>query len=81
MTTAWAAIVVAVLSLIGTLIGSYLANNRIVALMNYRLDQIEKKQDKHNNLIERMAIAERDLKAAFHRIDELDGDIHELRSK
>lgn len=45
---------VAVLSLLGTLIGSLagiIAANR---LTNYRIEQLEKKVDKHNNLIERM---------------------------
>ena len=47
-------VLVAVLSLLGTLIGSLagiIAANR---LTNYRIEQLERKVDKHNNLIERM---------------------------
>ena len=62
-------IVVGVLSLIGTLcgtVGGILAANKLVI---YRLEQLEKKVDKHNNVIERMykieervAIVETDIK-------------------
>ena len=49
-----ATIVVALLSLAGTLIGSFggiLAANK---LTNYRIEQLEAKVNKHNNVIERM---------------------------
>ncbi len=32
-------------------------------------DRLEHKQDKHNGLIERMAVVEQSLKSAHHRID------------
>ncbi len=63
-------ILIALLSLTGTLIGTcggILVSNR---LTTYRIEQLEKKVDKHNNLIERMAIVERDVKSAHRRIDE-----------
>lgn len=47
--------------------------------MEEHIGRLEKKQDKHNNLIERMTIVERDLKTSFNKIDELKEDIHELR--
>lgn len=46
-------IIVAVLSLIGTLGGSYFAFRKSTALIAYRLEQLEIKVNKHNNLIER----------------------------
>jgi hypothetical protein len=36
-----------------------------------RLNYLEKKMDKHNNLIERMATCESSIKSAHHRIDEI----------
>ncbi len=33
--------------------------------------RLESKQDKHNSLIERMAVVERDLKTAWKNIDEI----------
>ena len=45
----------------------------------YRLDQLEKKQDKHNSLIERtyeiekcVELCKADIKVANHRIDDLE---------
>ena len=40
-----------------------------------RLKQIEKKQDKHNGLVERMVAVEKDVKSAHHRINELAGRV------
>ena len=63
-------ITVALLSAAGTLLGSLggiLASNR---LTNY-IAQLEKRVDKHNNLVERMATAEDSIKSAHKRIDDL----------
>ena len=43
------------------------------------LARLEKKQDAHNELIQRVAILERDNKTAFNRIDELRDDIKALK--
>lgn len=49
-----------------------------------KLNSLEKKQDKHNSLIERMVIVEQSCKSAHHRIDEniqrLDSDNHRIDS-
>lgn len=37
--------------------------------------RLERKQDKHNELIERMALAEEKIKVANHRIDDLEDKI------
>ena len=50
---------------------SYRQNNVIL----YRLDHLEAKQDKHNSLIERMAIVEQSAKSAHHRLDEMREEI------
>lgn len=65
-------ILVSILSLLGTLVGSLsgiLVANR---LTNYRLEQLEKKVDKHNSVVERMALAEKDIKVIGHRLDALE---------
>ena len=46
-------IAVAVLSLVGTLTGTFGGIMTASRLTNYRIDQLEKKVEKHNNLIER----------------------------
>lgn len=48
-----AAIVVGVLAMTGTLGGAYLANRKTTALIAYRLEELEKKVDKHNSVVER----------------------------
>ena len=56
--------------------GLAIVSNIIVALMNskltiYRIEQLEKKVEKHNNLVERVAVIERDEQTQWKRIDEL----------
>ena len=64
-------IIMALIAFAGTLVGTFggiMAANR---LSNYRIEQLEKKVEKHNNLIERMVVVENSVKSAHHRIDEL----------
>lgn len=72
-------IIVGILSLFGTLIGSLggiMAANKLVV---YRIEQLEKKVEKHNNVIERVyklekddAVIKEEIKVANHRIDDLE---------
>lgn len=64
-------IVVAAISLVGTLIGSYVSNSKTTALIAYRIEQLEKKVEKHNSVVERTYKLEKDMNTAFIRIDEL----------
>ena len=61
-------ILVATLSFIGTCIGSWGG----LKLMSYRIEQLEKKVDKHNNFAERMPVVEEQLKVINHRIEDLE---------
>ena len=47
-------IIVAILSLIGTLAGSLLGIIAANKLVIYRIEQLEKKVEKHNNVLERV---------------------------
>lgn len=71
------AVIVALFSLIGTLGGSWLGVRQSNRLMNYRMDELEKKVSKHNNLMERMVKVEASVKSAHHRIDELKQEMEE----
>lgn len=72
-------VIVAILSLVGTLGGSLfgiLAANKLTV---YRLQQLEAKVNKHNNLIERTfkleekeTLLEEKVRVANHRIDDLE---------
>lgn len=72
-------IVVAILSLVGTLAGAYLANKKTTALVVYRLEQLESKVNKHNEVIERTyqleqheAVTDEKLEVINHRIKDLE---------
>ena len=64
-------IVVGVLSLLGTLCGTFAGIITSTKLTNYRIEQLEKKVEKHNSVVERTAVIERDLKSVWHNIDEI----------
>lgn len=72
-------IIVAILSLVGTLCGAYFANRKSSALISYRLEQLEKKVDLHNSVIERtynleqhQAVLDEKIAVANHRIEDLE---------
>lgn len=71
------AVITGLISLIGTVSSNLLTHSKTV----YRIEQLEKKQDKHNNLIERMYACE----SAINILDEKqkieEEDIRELKGK
>lgn len=64
----WSTIIVAGLSLLGTLAGSYGG----MRLMSYRIEQLEKRVEKHNQYAERVPILEEQMKVANHRLTDLE---------
>ena len=73
------ALITGAFSLIGYAVGAYISQSKTL----YRIDQLEKKQDKHNELIERMFIVEdrcnvldEKIKVANHRLDDLESMAH-----
>ena len=75
----WTSIVVAVITGVLALIGTFIANRKNAALIEYRLGQLEKKVDMHNNIVERTyhleeqtAIQEEKIRVANRRIDDLE---------
>lgn len=72
-------IIVAVLALVGTLAGSLIGSNKTEALVVYRLNELEKKVEKHNKVIDRTyhleevaALYEEKVKVINHRLDDLE---------
>lgn len=49
-----AEIIVAVITVIGVIVSNYFSNNSTRKLILYRIDQLEHKVNKHNNLIDRV---------------------------
>ena len=65
-------VIVAIVSLFGTLAGTFGGILTSSKLTNYRIEQLEKKVDKHNNFAERIPVIEQNIKVANHRIDDLE---------
>ena len=67
-----ATVIGAIISGIVALIVSEKQHDKTIALVEYRLTQLETKVDKHNNLVERMTLSEEKIKVANHRIEDLE---------
>ena len=65
-------IIVAILSLCGTLVGAYMANRKSSALIAYRLEQLEEKVKKHNSVIERTYALEQRVSVDEEKISNLE---------
>ena len=61
-------VVVAIISLLGTFVGSFGGTQHV----KYRIEQLEKKVEKHNSIVERTYILEEKVKVANHRIEDLE---------
>ena len=68
-------IIVALISLVGTLggsLGGILVSSKLTV---YRLEQLEKKVEEHNNFARRLPVVEEQIKELANRIDDLE-DFH-----
>ena len=66
------------MALLGTVLSNAFSHSKTI----YRIEQLEKKQDIHNNVIERMYCAEKAIeildtkvKVANHRLDDLESEV------
>lgn len=76
-------VLTALLALVGTIVGSgsgILISNKLV---NYRIEQLEKKVDKYaekdDEVVKTQAVMKRDLETAFLRIDELRDEVKKIK--
>lgn len=58
-----------------SVLATMMSNNKSNALMNYRIDELSKKVEKHNNVVERMALQEKETQTIWKRIDEIKKEI------
>ena len=63
------------LAFLGTLISSMVANSKTL----YRIEQLEKAQNKHNSLIERMYKVEKAIEVDEERLKYIEEDVEELK--
>lgn len=65
-------IIIALISFAGTLLGTFggiITSNK---LTNYRIEQLEKKVDKHNGFGEKIPVMETRIEGLEHRVEELE---------
>ena len=67
------AIVVASIGALASIICQIIISAKTNSLTTYRIDLLEEKVEKHNNMVERLYIVEGRSKSNQHRIDELEG--------
>lgn len=72
-------IIVALIALLGSVLGTFSGIVVSSKLVNYRIEQLEKKVDKHNQVIDRVykleqheAVVDEEIKVANHRIEDLE---------
>ncbi len=72
-------ITVALLALVGTMVGTFGGILTANKLTNYRLERLEKQVEKHNQVIDRVykleqagAVEEEEIKVINHRINDLE---------
>lgn len=64
-------VIVAILSLVGTIVGSFAGILTANKLSNYRIEQLEKKVEKHNNVLERVYELEKQEAVIEEEIEQL----------
>ncbi len=67
-------IITALISLLGTAIGTFAGIYKSAKLTSYRIEQLEKKVDKHNSFAERIPVLEERIKVEDHRIKDLENE-------
>ena len=79
----WTSIIVAVVTALGSFLGVYYANKKASektnALIGYRLEQLEKAVNKHNQVVERVyrleeraEVVDERIRVVNHRIEDLE---------
>lgn len=75
----WTAVIVGILSLLGTAGGSIVSVITANRLTNYKIEELRKEVEKHNKVVERVynlekgaEVTEEKIKVANHRIEDLE---------
>lgn len=79
METMWATIGAALISAAAAILVSVIQHRKSTALIEYKVEELKKEVEKHNNLVERtfglekdVEVIRNDMKVANHRIDDLE---------
>ena len=68
-------VIVALISLLGTLFGSLVGILVSSKLTAYRIEQLEKQVAEHNGYAKRMPVVEEQIKAINHRLTDLETEV------
>ncbi|MGN0962219.1 MAG: hypothetical protein ACI4PP_01425 [Clostridia bacterium] len=71
METIVSSLITGAVALVVCLINNYIQNNKAQAIYQYKMDELTKRVDKHNNLVERTYRLEGKMREAEHDIVEL----------
>ena len=77
----WSAVIVAAFACAGTIVGAYSANKKSTALILYRVEQLERKVELHNNAVERIYALEKQAAVVDEQIDVANHRIADLENK
>lgn len=69
------AIITGSMAIFSNIVVAWAQNSKTV----YRIEQLEKKVEAHNNLVERITIEEQNTKAQWRRIDELSEKVESIK--
>lgn len=69
------AIITGGMAIISNIVVAWAQNSKTV----YRIEQLEKKVEAHNNLVERIVVEEQNTKAQWRRIDELTEKVEHIK--
>lgn len=80
MSDSAATVIVALIAFLGTVMGSYLANSKTIAVMEERMSAVKgdiadlkARVDRHNNLVERVALLEQSDGSQWRELDRIKG--------
>lgn len=75
------AIITGAVAIIVCMINNYFQNRKSTALIEYKIDELSKRVDKHNSLVERtyklektVSVIEEKIKVENHRIEDLENE-------
>ncbi len=71
-------VIVAVIAFGGTLVGTFSGILTANKLTNFRIQELEKRVEKHNNVMERTFVLEEKIKVVNHRIEDLETDLRDV---
>lgn len=69
----WLAFAAAVVTAVFAFFGTYISNRKQTVLVAYRIEQLEKKVNQHNNIIERLYKVEGQVAELQHDVSEVKG--------